>query len=76
MNNFNIDMAAESENLNSNSILRTYKENMMLKFTEKISNVRKITQKQICNHSGYSDNTIERSRDDIIMDSPYNRRKI
>ena len=34
MNNFTNDMAVESENLNSNSILRLYKQNMMLKFME------------------------------------------
>ena len=35
MNSFTNDMAAKSENLNSNSILRLYKQNMMLKFMEK-----------------------------------------
>ena len=35
MSSSTIDMAAKSENLNSNSILRLYKQNMMLKFMEK-----------------------------------------
>ena len=73
MNNFTIDMAVKSENLNSNSILRLYKQNMMLKFMEIKSNEPKLTQKQICNQLGYSDSTIKRYRDDISMDSPYKR---
>ena len=38
MNKSTIDIAAKLENLNSNSILRLYKQNMMLKFIEKESN--------------------------------------
>ena len=71
MNNFTIDMAAESENLNSNSRIRLYKQNMMLKVIEKKSNEPRLTQKQICNQLGCSDSTIKRYRDDISMDSPY-----
>ena len=44
MNNFTIDMAAKSENLYSNSILRLYKQNMMLKFMKIKSNEPKLTQ--------------------------------
>jgi len=44
MNNFTIDIAAKSEILNSNSILRLYKQNMMLKFMEIKSNEVKLTQ--------------------------------
>ena len=73
MNNFTIDMAAKSENLNSNSILRLYKQNMMLKFMEIESNEPRLTQKQICKQLGFSDSTIKRYRDDIQMESPYNR---
>ena len=73
MNNFTIDKAAKTENLNSNSILRLYKQNMMLKFMERKSNEPKLTQKQICNQLGYSDSTIKRYRDDISMDSPNKR---
>ena len=51
MNNFTIDMATKSENSNSNSILRLYKQNM-LKFLEIKSNEPKLTQKQICNQLG------------------------
>ena len=35
MDSFTNDMATKSEKLNSNSILRLYKQNMMLKFMEK-----------------------------------------
>ena len=75
MNNFTIDMATKSENLNSNSILRLFKQNMMLKFMEIKSNEPKLTQRQICNQLGYSDSTIKRFRHDIQMDSPYKRNK-
>ena len=75
MNNFTIDMAVKSENLNSNSKIRLYKQNMMLKFMEIKSNEPKLTQKQISSQLGYSDSTIKRYRDDIQMDSPYKRNK-
>ena len=75
MSNFTIDMAFKSKNLNSNSILRLYKQNMMLKFMEIKSNEPKLTQKQICNQLGKSDSTIKRYRDDIQMGSPYIRKK-
>jgi len=68
-------MSNKSENLNSNSILRLYKQNMMLKFMEVKSNEPNLTQKQISKQLGYSDSTIKRYRDDIQMDSPYNRNK-
>ena len=48
---------------------------MMLKIMEIKSNEPKLTQKQICNQSSYSDSTIKRYRDDISMDSPYERNK-
>ena len=75
MNNFTNDMAGKSENLNSNSILRIYKQNMMLKFMEIKSIEPRLTQKQICNQLGFSDSTDKRYRDDISMDSPYKRNK-
>ena len=75
MNNFIIYMAVKSEKLNSNSILRLSKRNMMLKFMEIKCNEPRLTQKQICNQLGYSDSTIQRYRDDISMDSPYKRIK-
>ena len=37
------------------------------------SNNPRMTQKQICNQLGTSDSTIKRYRNDINMDSPYNR---
>ena len=48
---------------------------MMRKFMEKKSNEPRLTQKQICNQLGYSDSTIKRYRDDISMDSPFQRNK-
>ena len=68
-------MAGKSEILNSNSILRLYKQNLMLKFMEIKSNEPKLTQKQISMQLGISDSTIKRYKDDIIMHSPYNRNK-
>ena len=47
MNNFTIDIAAESENLNSKSKVQLYKQNMMLKFIDIKSNEPKLTQKEI-----------------------------
>ena len=49
MINFTFDMATKSQVLNSNSISRLYKQNMMLKFMEIKSNEPNLTQKQICN---------------------------
>ena len=63
-------MDVKSESLNSNSILRLFEQNVMLKFMEIKSNDPKLTQRQICNQLGYSDSTIKRYRDDISMDSP------
>ena len=73
MNHFTIGMAIESQNLISNSILRLYKQNMMLKFMEIKSNEPRLTQKQISNQLGFSDSSIKRFRDDIQMDNPYKR---
>ena len=53
-------MAAQSENLNSNSVLRLNKQNMMLTFMEIKSNESRLTQKQICNQLGFPDSTIKR----------------
>ena len=68
-------MAALSQNLVSNSILRLYEQNMMLKIMEMQSNEPKLTQKYNSKQLGYSDSTIERYRDDIQMDSPHIRNK-
>ena len=74
MNDFTIDVAVNSENLKSNSMLILYKQNMMLKCMEMKSNEPKLTQKQICNQLGYSYSTNKRFRDDISMESPYKRK--
>ena len=75
MNNikFTIDQLTKSESIDPNSINRLYKLNMMLDFMEIRSNNPRMTQKQICSQIGTSDNTIKRYRNDIAMDSPYNR---
>ena len=64
MKNFTIDMAAKSETLNSNSIVRLNKQNMMLNFMEIKSNEPKLTHKQICNQLEFSKSTNKRYRDD------------
>ena len=48
---------------------------MMLKFMETKSNEHRLTQKQICIQLRFPDSTLKRYRDDIQMDSPYNRIK-
>ena len=72
-NNFTMDQLTKVESIDPNSINRLYKVNLMLNFMEIRSNNPKMTQKQICNQLGFSDSTIKRYRDDIQMDSPYNR---
>ena len=72
-NKFIIDQLSKSESVDPNSINRLYKINKMLDFMEIRSNNPRMTQKQICNQLGTSDSTIKRYRNDINMDSPYNR---
>ena len=50
MNIFTIEMAAESEALNSNSKIRLYKLNMIMKFMEIKSKEPELTEKHICNY--------------------------
>ena len=76
MNNFTIDKAAKSETLISNSTILLNKQKTILKVMNIKSNEPKLTQKGLSKQLGFSDSTIKRYRDDIIMDSPYNRRKI
>ena len=72
-NRFTIDQLSKSETIDPNSINRLYKINKMLDFMEIRSNNPRMTQKQICNQLGTSNSTIKRYRNDINMDSPYNR---
>ena len=72
-NKFTIDQLSKSESIDPNSINRLYKLSMMLDFMEIRSNNPRMTQKQICNQLGFSDSTIKRYRNDINMDSSYNR---
>ena len=72
-NNFTIDQLSKSQSIDPNSINRLYKINMMLNFMEIRSSNPRMTQNQICKQLGTSDSTIKRYRDDIKMDSPYNR---
>ena len=70
---FTIDQLSKSETIDPNSINRLYKKNTMLDFMEIRSNNRRMTQKQICDQLGFSDSTLKRYRNDINMNSPYNR---
>ena len=72
-NRFTIDQLSKSETIDPNSVNRLFKINKMLDFMEIRSNNPRMTQKQICNQLGTSDSTIKRYRNDINMDSPYNR---
>ena len=72
-NKFTLDQLTKAESIDPNSINRLYKLNMMLDFMEIRSNNPRMTQKEICNKIGTSDSTIKRYRNDIDMDSPYNR---
>ena len=72
-NKFTIDQLSKSEVIDPNSINRLYKINTMSDFMEIRSNNRAMIQKQICKELKISDSTIERYRNDINMDSPYNR---
>ena len=72
-NRFTTDQLSKSESIDPNSVNRLYKINKMLDFIEIRSNNPRMTQKQICNQLGTSDSTIKRYRNDINMDSPYNR---
>ena len=74
-NNFTIDQLTKSQSIDPNSINRLYKLNMMLNFLDIKSNNPKMTQKEIGRELGTSDSFIKRYRDDIKMDSPYNRNK-
>ena len=72
-NKFTIDQLTKAESIDPNSINRLYKLNMMLDFMEARFKNPGMTQKQICSQLGTSDSTIKRYRNDIDMDSPYNR---
>ena len=72
-NKFTIDQITKSESIDPKSINRLYKLNMMLNFMEIRSNNPRMTQKQICIQIGTSDSTNKHYRNDIAMDSPYNR---
>ena len=63
--NFTIDVASKSETLNSNSILRFYKQNLMLKFMEIETNVPRLIQKQTSKQIGFPNSTIKSYGDDI-----------
>ena len=65
-------MAAESESLNSKSLLRLYKQNMMLKVMDIKSDEPRLTRKRISKQLRYCDSTIKRHRADNFMENPYN----
>ena len=68
-------MPAKSETIHSNSILRLFKQNMMLKIMEIKNNEPGLAQKEVSKQLGYSYSTSNRYRDDINMDNHYNRNK-
>ena len=70
---FTINQLSKSKTIDPNSINRLYKINTMLDFMEIRSNNPRMTQKQICNQLRFSDSTIKRYRNDMNMNSPYNR---
>ena len=70
---FSYDNIIKSRSIEANDVIRTYKLDRCCDFMELKYNNPKLTQKQICNQLGFSDSTIKRYRDDIKMDSPYNR---
>ena len=70
---FTLDELPKSDTLDPNYIDRLYKLNLMCKFMVKKSNEPRLTQKQNCNQLGFSDSSNKRYRDDIQMNSPYNR---
>ena len=72
-NNFTTEHLTKSQTIDANSMNRLYKLNVMFNFLEIRSNNPRMTQNQICKHLCTSDSTIKRYRDDIEMDSPYNR---
>ena len=62
MYNFTIDSALKSETKSSTSILRLYKQKMMLNFLEIKPKEPKLEQKQVVKELGFSDSTIKRYR--------------
>ena len=73
--NLTIDQLTKFETLDPNSINRIYKLNLMSKSMELKGNGHRLTQKEISKQLVYSDGTIKRYRDDINMNSPYNRNR-
>ena len=73
INHFTIDQLAKSETVDLTSIKSSYKLQILCKFLEMKSSQPKLTQKHFSKQLDYSDSTIKRYRDDIQMDSPYNK---
>ena len=65
-----VDSLCKAENKESSSILRLYKLNLRMKLIGLGTKIPKLAQKYIAKHLGCSDSTIERSRNDINMNSP------
>ena len=61
----------KSRSIEPSDIIRTLKQDRCCDCMEEKYKNPKLTQKEICNHLGFTDRTIRRYRDDIKMDSPY-----
>ena len=68
---FSYDNMLKSRSIEPSDIIRTFKLDRCCDFMEEKYNNPRLTQKEICNHLGFSDRAIRRYRDDIKMDSPY-----
>ena len=72
---FTADSASKSQNLDSRSVLRLHKQNIMFKLMKLKMNDRKVTQKQTAKQTVISTTTIRRYRTYITINSLDNRRK-
>ena len=68
---FHIDITSKSKIITSNSFLRLYKQEMMLKFTEIKCLSRKLKKSELAKVLGCSSSTLNCYRNDINMLSPY-----
>ena len=64
---FSIDSALKLQNLESDSLLRLAKQNLLLKIGETKFNDPRLTQKQATKQMGFSCGTLKRYRIDIII---------
>ena len=70
-NSFSLHQISKTGNLDSNSISRQYKLNLMAKFMQIIFENPKLKQSEVAHQLGYSSITLQRYRNDMNMLSPY-----